>query len=112
MAEEERFFEQGEKVRISKKSRVVDTDRAQEGEKDLPPIDQDVTGCEGSIHAAPYESPMKDGEVCVPIRLKNGAIVGVPENRLESAGSNKKIHSGVVTNLFRKGWERIFGRKG
>ena len=83
-AKQNRIFGLGERVKIAKKSRVVDTERAQEGlpPDDRPAIDQDVTGIEGEVTGIPYESREK-GEVCVPIKLENEAVISVPESRLE-----------------------------
>lgn len=90
-ATQQRFFATGEKVKVAKKSRVVDKQRGQEGVARkscrskgpaLPPIDVDAMGWEGEVCAGPYENA-KRGEVLVPIRLPNQAVIAVPENRLE-----------------------------
>ncbi len=108
---ENRDFGFGEVVRVSQKSRVVDKDRVQEGlgQEDRRSIDQDVTSVRGEICASPYSSPLKDGKQCVPIRLANGAVVGVPEDRLER--DEPRPTSGW-SRRFANAWERIFGRKG
>ena len=82
-----RPFAAGELVKVAKKSHVLDVERQHEGvdPAGLPPIDQDVTGMEGEICGEPYESIPKGGEVCVPIRVANGAVISVPEARLERA---------------------------
>jgi hypothetical protein len=82
-----RQFMTGEKVKVAKKTHVIDREREHEGATPgtLPPVEQDVTGMEGEICGEPYESQSKDGEVCVPIRVGNGAIIAVPEKRLERA---------------------------
>jgi hypothetical protein len=102
---QQRNFGMGEKVRISKKSRVVD--RARSMESDKSPIDQDVTGAEGEVTAAPYESPLKDGECCVPIKLASGAVVGVPESRLEPA-SVSRSRAGY-SRRYAEEHEKVFG---
>lgn len=82
-----RAFQHGEEVRIAKKTHVVDRDRAHEGQAPgvLPPIEQDMTGSEGRVDAQEYYSEEK-GEVFVPIRLRNEAVISVPESRLERVG--------------------------
>lgn len=86
-----RFFDMGQKVKIAKKSRVVDKERLNEGlsPDDRVPIDQDVTGVEGEVCAPSYYNE-KRGEYLVPIKLPNEAIVCVPEQRLEKAGLKKE----------------------
>jgi hypothetical protein len=79
------MFDRGEEVKIAKKSRLVDVARAHE---DLTPearvpIDMDVTGVQGRICGTPYHSTSKDGEVCVPIELGDGNVLGIPASRLE-----------------------------
>lgn len=87
MATQQRIFALGERVRVAKKSRVVDKQRAQEGlpkdKKYRPPIDVDVTGISGEVCAPAYESPSRGGEIMVPIRLPNEAVIAVPEDRVE-----------------------------
>ncbi len=99
-------------VRIARESVIVDEKREQEGlsEAERIPIKQDVTGLEGEIAGGAYESPQKDGEVCVPIRLTSGAVVGVPESRLEPA-DNGTIRAGGGDPLYDVGWDRVFGKK-
>jgi hypothetical protein len=82
-----RQYAAGEKVKVAKKTHVIDREREHEGSDPgtLPPVEQDVTGMEGEICGEPYESIPKGGEVCVPIRVANGAIISVPEVRLERA---------------------------
>jgi hypothetical protein len=85
-----RFFDMGQKVKIAKKSRVVDKERLNEGlsPDDRVPIDQDVTGVEGEVCAPSYYNA-KRGEYLIPVRLPNEAIVCVPEQRLEKTGLKK-----------------------
>lgn len=84
LPQQNRLFGMGEEVKIAKKSRVVDKERRHEGlaKKDRIPIDVDVTGVEGRVTAPPYWSE-KRGQVMVPIKLPNEAVVCVPEDRLE-----------------------------
>jgi hypothetical protein len=87
VAKQQRVFGLGEKLRVRKKSRLVDKDRLQEGSRaSLPPLDVDVTGVEGEVCAPAYENAAR-GEVLVPIRLPNEAVIAVPEDRLERAGT-------------------------
>ncbi len=92
-AKNNRMFAVGEKVRVAKKSHVIDRERANEGlaDDDRIPIEQDVTGYEGEVCSQPYDSPMKDGTSCVPIRLPNDAVIGVPEDRVERVGEGGGI---------------------
>ena len=96
MPEGNRFFKVGEKVKVVGKSHVIDKARDNEGlaPEDRTPIEEDVTGYEGEVCAQPYESPMKDGGECIPIRLPNDAVIGVPSERIERtsvlAGSGQK----------------------
>lgn len=111
MTEENEMLAFGEKVTIRKKSTVVDESRTQEGygpPEDRRPINQDVTGQQGQVCGESYESPLKDGESCVPIRLRNGAIVGVPESRLGRGGAGKPRTG--WTRKFAGAWLRIFGQ--
>lgn len=111
-AKQQRIFGMGGKVRIAKKSRVVDKGRAHEGlsEEDKHPIDQDVTGEEGEICGGEYQSTTKDGEYCVPIKLKNGAVVGVPETRLEPVQAGRAPRSGY-SRRYSENIEKIFKNK-
>lgn len=84
-----RGFQPGERVKIARKTRVVDKERANEGMHDIPVKDRpelnvDVTGAGGEVLAGSYRSPSKGGEICVPVQLPgvNGPIA-VPESRLE-----------------------------
>jgi hypothetical protein len=107
----------GEQVKIQKKSRVVDTERAHEkaaeGEQ-LDAIDVDVTGQKGTVCSSSYFNPER-GEQMVPIRLAGadgrpnpqGPIVSVPVDRLETPNSGG-IRS-RFSRAFAAGWERIFG---
>jgi len=81
-----RVFGLGEKVKIAKKSWVVDRERSQEGlpQEERVPIEQDMTGQECEVTGFPYWSEEK-GEACVPIKLSNEAVISVPESRLERA---------------------------
>jgi hypothetical protein len=93
-----RNFAQGQRVKIAKKTRVVDKERDQEGAKpgELPPVDVDVTGCEGVIKGSSYQSP-KTGKICTPVELPNGAIIAVDENKLENVreeGSSRAFFMG------------------
>lgn len=83
-AKQQRIFAHGEKVKIKKKSRLYDKDRKQEGAhpNELPPLDVDMTGVEGEVFAPSYENAWR-GEVLVPIKLPNEAVIAVPEDRLE-----------------------------
>lgn len=89
-AKQQRFFAQDEKLRVVKKSRVYDKERRQEGigskskRRKARVIDVDVTGAEGVVCGEPYHNP-KRGEIMVPIRLRNNAVIAVPEHRLERA---------------------------
>lgn len=99
----------GVPVKISKRSHVIDRDRAQEG---LPaekrtPIEVEVTGRSGIIDGDPYFSPSKK-EVCHPVRLASGAIIGVPESRLEPRTSSARIG---YSRAFERGHHRIFGNR-
>jgi hypothetical protein len=80
-----RVFGTGETVRVAGKSHVIDRERAHEQIPDSEkiPIEAEVTGLEGTIIGAPYASPAKDGDYCVPIELATGAVLGVPTDRLE-----------------------------
>ena len=84
------IFNVGEKVRVQKKSWVIDKERAQEGlpAEEKIPIEQNVTGETCEVTALPYWSEEK-GEYCVPLKLPNEAVISVPESRLErSAGGS------------------------
>ena len=114
-----RFFAQGEKLVVAKKSIVVDKERAHENlAKGAPPIEQDVTGVTGEVCGDSYQSPGKDGETCVPLRLGNEAVIAVPESRLErvdrsvgrSDGGGQSTSSPVSRETMTF-WERVFGRK-
>lgn len=89
-----RFFEANEKVRVRKKTHLLDKERKHEG---IPkgvqaqPIDEDVTGIEGRVEGGAYQSPTKGGEWMVPIRVGNGGVISVPENRLERASNTPRI---------------------
>lgn len=104
-----RVFGIGESVRVSKKSRVVDKDRAGEGSPPgtLEPIDQDVTGLEGEVIGPAYESPLKDGAHCVPIKLANEAVIGVPVDRLERPRGVSNGRSGYDP-AYERGYDRAF----
>jgi len=80
-----RLFVQGERLKIKKKSHVVDKERAHEEltPEEKVPIEYDVTGAECEVDGAPYSSPGKDGEICTPVRMQDGSLIGVPEDRLE-----------------------------
>lgn len=89
------IFAPGESVKIAKKSRVVDKARAHEN---LPPearvpIDMDVTGVEGEVCGTPYHSSDKGGEVCVPIQMRDGNVLGVPAKRLERLTKTPRLDS-------------------
>ena len=86
-----RVFGLGERVKIAKKSWVVDRERSQEGlpQDDRAPIEQDMTGQECEVVGVPYWSEQK-GEVCVPLRLNNEAVISVPEERLERADRTRR----------------------
>ncbi|MGI0149550.1 MAG: hypothetical protein ACREDF_08485 [Thermoplasmata archaeon] len=92
-AKKQRIFATGEEVRVKKKSRIVDQDRALENiaPENRVPIDQVVTGVQGMVCSEPYASPMKDGEYCVPIKLANDAVIGVPESRLERVSRTPRL---------------------
>jgi hypothetical protein len=108
----------GTRVKIAKRSHVIDREREHENlaPEDRIPIEAEVTGMEGTVMSTPYESPSKGGEVCVPIEVGNGAVLGVPENRLEpvgpAAGHHGRGRVATGTNpRYAAGWERVFGRK-
>lgn len=88
-----RFFESDEKVRVRKKTHLLDKERKHEG---IPkgvkaqPIDEDVTGIEGRVEGGAYQSPTKGGEWMVPIRVGNGGVISVPESRLERVNNTPK----------------------
>lgn len=102
----------GTRVRIKKKSRVVDKDRINEGFRPgepRPEIDQDVTGREGVVCGSPYDSPLKDGERCVPIRLAGGAVISVPENRLGRT-SGESVSRAGWSRSWDAAWDRFAGK--
>jgi hypothetical protein len=107
-----RAFVMDERVKIVKKSHVIDRERAHEGlaEAEREPIEADVTGAEGVVTAPPYENPQR-GETFVPIKLENGAVVSVPEKRLErvkvGAGSRAGAKVGY-SREYEKGYDRAF----
>lgn len=105
-----RLFKIGEKVRVAKRSHVIDREREGEGlaPEDRVPIEQDVTGYEGEVCSQPYESPLKDGTSCIPIRLPNDAVIGVPEDRVEREGERRSFG---WSKPFADTWERVFGKK-
>jgi hypothetical protein len=109
-AKRERFFRIGEKVKVAKKSHVIDRERDGEGldPEARVPIEEDVTGYEGEVCSQPYESPLKDGQSCVPIRLPNDAVIGVPEDRIEREGESKSFG---FTSIKAATWDRVFGKK-
>jgi hypothetical protein len=90
-----RQFAQGEKVKVAKKSRVVDKEREHENVEPstLPEIDQDVTGLTGEVYGESYYSD-KRGETLHPIMLPNGAVIAVPEKRLERADKSVRRNDG------------------
>lgn len=100
----------GQRVRVAKKSRVVDEHRAGEGAPPdtLGPIDQDVTGVEGEVCGPAYESPIKNGAHCVPIKLDNEAVIGVPVDRLEQPSGVSKSRAGY-DRAYERGYEKAFG---
>jgi hypothetical protein len=108
--EKRRFFKIGEKVKVAKKSHVIDRERDGEGlaPEDRVPIEEDVTGYEGEVCSQPYESPLKDGTSCVPIRLANDAVIGVPEDRVEREGESRTFG---WSKRFAESWDRVFGKK-
>jgi hypothetical protein len=110
-AKRDRFFRIGEKVRVAKKSHVIDRERDGEGlaPEDRVPIEEDVTGYEGEVCSQPYESPMKDGTSCVPIRLPNDAVIGVPEDRIEREGESRRSFGWSARAAAT--WDRVFGKK-
>lgn len=108
-----RAFAMGERVKIAKKSHVIDRERLHEGlaEAEREPIEADVTGAEGEVTAPPYENPQR-GETFVPMKLSNGAVVSVPESRLErvkvgGSGSGGKASVGY-SREYAKGYDRAF----
>lgn len=111
-AKRERHFQIGDKVKVAKKSHVIDRERENEGlsPEDRVPIEEDVTGYEGEVCSQPYESPLKDGGSCVPIRLPNDAVIGVPEDRIERAGESKGRSFGF-SNVSAALWNSVFGKK-
>jgi len=92
-----RQFAYGDRVRVAKKSRVVDKEREHENlsDEDKVPIDQDVTGLEGEVTGESYASTTKPGEYCVPIKLPNEAVIAVPEKRLERTFESRNIRSSL-----------------
>lgn len=118
--EASRQFAQGERVRVSKKSRVVDEDRLNEGQdpSTLPIIDQDVTGFEGEVCGDSYDAPSGKG-VCIPIKLPNHAVISVPEDRLERADRSLRrldgggqIGSSPPTKESIEFWRDYFKKRG
>lgn len=81
-----RLFNAGEKVKVKKKTHLLDEKREHEG---IPKgyhaekIDEKVTGIEGEIAGSAYQSPQKGGEWHIPIRVGAGGIIAVPQDRLE-----------------------------
>jgi hypothetical protein len=110
-AKRERFFKIGEKVRVAKKSHIIDRERDGEGlpPEERVPIEEDVTGYEGEVCSQPYESPLKDGASCVPIRLPNDAVIGVPEDRIEREGETSRSFGWSAKAAAT--WDRVFGKK-
>lgn len=104
-----KFLGLGERVRVARKSRVVDPHRAGEGVAPdvLDPIDQDVTGVEGEVCGPAYESPIKDGARCVPIKLANEAVIGVPEDRLERPRGESRSRAGY-DRAYERGYDEAF----
>jgi hypothetical protein len=84
----QRDFRPGERVKIARKTRVVDKERANEGMhnipvKDRPELDVDVTGAGGEVVGGSYTSPSK-GELCVPVQLPGvSGPIAVRESSLE-----------------------------
>jgi hypothetical protein len=81
-----RFFQTGEKVVVKKKTHLLDVKREQEGipkNVKAEPIDENVTGIEGEIEGAAYQSPTKGNQWMIPIRVGAGGIISIPEERLE-----------------------------
>ena len=106
-------FAPGQKVRIAKKSFVIDKEREAEhlAPEDRIPIEEDVTGMEGEIAAPPYESPSKGNAVHIPIRVPEGGILGVPEDRLEAVEPASVSGGRVATGYnprFAAGWKKVF----
>jgi hypothetical protein len=109
-------FAPGQKVRIAKKSFVIDKEREAEhlAPEDRIPIEENVTGLEGEIAAPPYESPSKGNAVHIPIRVPEGGILGVPEDRLEAVEPASVSGGRVATGFtprYAKGWKRVFKKK-
>jgi len=111
LKKQQRTFVQGDSVKIAKKSHVIDREREHENlpEHARVPIEDDVTGIEGKIAGTPYESPAKGGEVCVPIELSSGAVLAVPESRLERVGQSKPAKAGY-SSAFAAGWDAAMAR--
>lgn len=104
----------GTRVKIARRSHVIDRERAHENlaPEDRVPIEEEVTGLEGTVMSTPYESPSKGGEVCVPIEVGAGAVLGVPEDRLEPVGPARGGRVTTGSNpRYAAGWDRVFGRK-
>jgi len=89
------------------------------GEADAPTTSQifRFRGTTGAV-LPPYVAPPESahaGKVIHPVKVggQNGKVVGVPVDRLRPVDRRVKRrgHSGVVTNAFRRGYNRIF-RKG
>ncbi len=100
----------GDSVKVAKKSVVVDKDRIQEGlpEDQRTPLESDVTGVTGSVCGTPYFSKEK-GEMCVPVTLRSGAVIGVPESRLDvPTGNPARIG---YSRRYADQHDRIFGKK-
>lgn len=89
-----RFFQSGERVVVRKKTHLVDRERKHEG---IPKgvraeaIDESVMGIEGSVEGGAYQSPTKGGAWYVPIRVGNGGVISVPENRLERENKTPRV---------------------
>ena len=101
---QQRYFGVGQPVKVKRKSWVVDREREGEGSKPgvLPPIEQDMTGVEGVVCSDPYESPEKG--MCVPLQLENGAVISVPEERIE------KSHPGSSRAGYTPAWGAAWDR--
>ena len=101
----------GDLVKVAKKSVVVDKERALEGipEDQRTPLESDVTGVTGSVCGTPYFSKEK-GENCVPVRLRSGAVIAVPEGRLDKVPAGNSARIGYSPRYSRN-HDRVFGGK-
>lgn len=81
-----RLIPVGEKIRVQKKTWLVDKERQHEGIPkgvEAQPIEENVTGIEGRVASSAYQSPTKGGAWHVPVEVGSGGIISVPVERIE-----------------------------